>query len=409
MQLDKNVHWPLPADELKCALHLARSLTRADMSVLLLSDGDGDVLTPAASYGISDAKCALVSAPASGENPFGMAVAGRRRVVVRDAWRREERFARLAQSLGFRSIELIPLIGLDDEIVGELVMMFRHSRGSNRKTLRLIEECARLIVITVQHARRALEAERARDAAEQLGRAKLQFLARMSHELRTPLQSISGYIDLLRAGDPRPTQTQSRMFARIQYSEKMLVHVVDDLITFSRLEAGQVHYDIAPVIAEEVVRQVEAIVASLAVERGVTLTVVPCAGIVVAADGDKLRQILLNLAANAVKFTERGTVRISCHVADDIARFDVADDGPGIPPNRFQEIFQPYVQLNTPLLDGYGGTGLGLAISREFAIAMRGDLTVSSTVGKGSVFSVSLPLVRLDGSQFASSLVHDDA
>jgi signal transduction histidine kinase len=327
-----------------------------------------------------------------GDDAFGLAMKERRRVVVRDAWRHEEQLSECAHALGFRSIEIIPLIGLDDRLVGELAMMFRHSRRTSRKMIRLIEQCARLVVLTVQHARRAVEAERARDAAERVGRAKVQFLARMSHELRTPLQSIAGYIDLLRLGDGHSlTPMQAKMLSRVHDSEEMLVHVIDDLITFSRLEAGHVSYNIGPVVAEDIVRITRSVIAPLAADHGIALEAGAAPGIFVAADGDKLKQILVNLAANAVKFTKRGAVRITCREDGESVRFDVSDNGPGIAPDKLRAIFEPYVQLETPLLDRYGGTGLGLAISREFATGMHGELTVNSVPGKGSVFSLKLP------------------
>jgi signal transduction histidine kinase len=384
--------WPLPVDQLRPALELARALARADMTVLLLHDEIAGVVVPAAAQGLTDAQAAMLGPHRPGEDAFGLALTQRRRIVVRDVPRREKNLAEIARSVGFRTLEIIPLIGLNDEIVGEIVMMYRRARCSSRKMFKLIEHCARLVVMTVQHARRAMEAERAREAAEQVGRAKIQFLARMSHELRTPLQSIAGYIDLLRVGGRDSlTPEQARMLARVHDSEEILVHVIDDLITFSRLEAGHVVYHIAPVAADEVIRITQSVVTPLALGHGIRLEADACSGIFVASDGDKLKQILVNLAANAVKFTKGGVVRISCSTQQDSVRFDVADNGPGIAPDKLRQIFEPYVQLNGPLLDRFGGTGLGLAISREFAAGMRGDLTVRSEVGRGSVFSLTLP------------------
>ena len=167
--------------------------------------------------------------------------------------------------------------------------------------------------------------------------------------------------------------------------------MIDDLITFSRLEAGHIGYHIGPVLADEVLRITQAVIAPLASDHGVTLQVGACAGIFVAADGDKLKQILVNLAANAVKFSDRGgIVRLSCLPETSAVAFRVIDNGPGIDAAKLREIFEPYVQLETPLLDRYGGTGLGLAISREFANGMHGQLTVASTVGRGSEFTLRL-------------------
>ena len=400
--------WPLPADELRPALELAGALARADMTVLLLHDEIAGVVVPAAAQGLTEAQAALLGQHRPGEDAFGLALTQRRRIVVRDVPRREKNLADIARSVGFRTLEIVPLIGLNDEIVGEIVMMYRRARCSSRKMFKLIEDCARLVVMTVQHARRAVEAERAREAAEQVGRAKIQFLARMSHELRTPLQSIAGYIDLLRVGGRDSlSPEQARMLARVHDSEEILVHVIDDLITFSRLEAGHVVYHIAPVAADEVIRITQSVVAPLALGHGIRLEADACNGIFVAADGDKLKQILVNLAANAVKFTKGGVVRISCATQRDSVCFDVADNGPGIAQDKLRQIFEPYVQLNGPLLDRYGGTGLGLAISREFAAGMRGELTVRSEVGKGSVFSLTLPRASVREASQVQTRSHD--
>jgi signal transduction histidine kinase len=401
MQLEKRIAWPLPVSELECALHVVRSFTRADMSVLLLNDEPAGEVIPVIAHGLTAAQLQQIGHHRPGGDPFGQALMRRQRVVVRDAWHREKELARLAQSLGFRSIEIIPLVGVDEHVVGEIALMFRRSRGSSRRALRMVERCARLVVLTVQHARRAVEAERARELAETTGRAKVQFVARMSHELRTPLQSIIGYIDLMRLGDGDAlSPNQARILSRMQRGGQLLARVVDDLITYSRLEAGKVAYDIVPVVADDVISAAQDVVAPLAADHRVRIEPQPSPGIFVAADPEKVKQILVNLAANAVKFSRGGTVRLACRVTrgGSTASFEVADDGPGIEAEQLQRIFEPYVQLNTPVVDRYGGAGLGLAISREFAAGMHGRLFVRSAVGKGSTFCLELPRVGPDGS-----------
>jgi signal transduction histidine kinase len=392
MQLDTHASWPLPAAELRPALELALALARADMTVLLLHDETAGTLIPAAAFGLDDEHVALIGSHRPGADDFSAALSEHRRIVFRDAWH-QAAFGPLAQTLGFRAIEIVPLFDFDGQMLGELVMMFRRARSTSKRMVKLVEHCANLVVVAVTQARRRAEAERARATTEEAGRAKIQFFARMSHELRTPLQSIAGYIDLLRVGvaDP-PTPEQARLLARVHDSEEVLVHVIDDLITFSRLEAGHVAYQISPVPAAEAIRIAHSVVAPLAATHGVSLETSACPGVFVAADGDKLKQILVNLAANAVKFCgEGGVVRISCANDGDRARFDVSDNGPGIPDDRLRDIFEPYVQLATPPLEGFGGTGLGLAISREFAAGMHGQLTVASNLGRGSVFTLHIP------------------
>jgi signal transduction histidine kinase len=215
----------------------------------------------------------------------------------------------------------------------------------------------------------------------------------MSHELRTPLQSIAGYLDLLRANSADPlSPSQAQQVERMLAAEQILVHVIDDLITFSQLESGHVTFRNGPTSAHDALRVAEAVVIPLARDRGVRLHVEPVpANVFVSGDADKLKQVLVNLTANAVKFTPRnGSVVLSCRVVEDAVFFDVTDTGPGIPPDKVEGIFEPYVQLGTTLLDRYGGSGLGLAISRDFAAGMHGRLSVNSVVGKGSVFTLRL-------------------
>ena len=224
--------------------------------------------------------------------------------------------------------------------------------------------------------------------------AKVQFLAKMSHELRTPLQSIAGYVELLRSHTDQPlSDEQARMLARISESEEILVHIIDDVITISRLEAGHVTYHIMPVCAADAMNAAQHIVSPLAMRRGIRLAVdATNEPLMVDADPEKVRQILVNLTANAVKFTRPpGTVTLGCRRRDRRILFDVADTGPGISPDKLRQIFEPYVQVGQSTLDAFGGSGLGLTISREFARAMGGEVSAASRVAQGSVFTLDLP------------------
>ena len=417
MQSEVHVTWPLPVAELRPALELALAVARAEMGVLMLHDDSVATLFPALGEGLSEDQCALIGAQPVGAGPFGRAMAEHQRVAIRDAWRDPNGLMRLAQRLGFRGIEILPLFGAGGQPIGAIAVMFKRVRGSNGRAARLMNCCAQLVVCAVRQARLRVAAEQARENAEKVGHANTQFLARMSHELRTPLQSIAGYIDLLGTeGAERLTPSQTHMLQRMHDSEQVLVHVIDDLITFSRLEAGRMTFHSDVVLAQEALRVAEAVVSPLAIDHGVRIVVGECPpGLMVRADGDKLNQVLVNLTANAVKFTNRGgSIGLSCRVEADARRHEnparsVADAGSGVAagsggdriPRRsvakLVDIFEPYVQLDTPLLDRLGGSGLGLAISREFAAGMRGELTVSSKVGSGSVFTLRLPRIGSDG------------
>jgi signal transduction histidine kinase len=374
-------------------LDLALALTRADMGVLMLHDDATDAMLPALGAGLSDADRDAIGAHRAGVGPFGQAFAERRRVVIRDATLEAPSLSDLARRLDFRGIEIQPLIASSGQAVGALGLMYRQQRTSKKQRAQMIELTASLLVSAVVQGRLRRAADRQRFEAEQHGKAKVQLMARLSHELRTPLQSIAGYIELLRLGAPEPlSSAQTYLLDRMLDGEQVLVHVVDDLITFSRLETGHLSYDLDAVSVNQSLRVTEAIVAPLAHARGVTLTVTDGArDAQVFGDDAKIKQVLVNLTTNAVKFTgQGGQVTLACRSAADDVVFDISDTGAGIPADQLSAIFEPYVQLPTTLLDSHDGSGLGLAISREFATAMHGELSVSSTLGRGSTFTLRL-------------------
>jgi signal transduction histidine kinase len=252
----------------------------------------------------------------------------------------------------------------------------------------------------VERARdEALQARAAADAAridaEQANQAKAQFLTTMSHELRTPLNAIGGYAQLVEMGLHGPvTPAQTEALTRIQHSQQHLLGLINSVLNYAKLEAGQVHYDLVDVPVLDAIRSVEALVAPQAQASALQLTIDPCAAdLVVRADAEKLRQVLLNLLSNAVKFTGAGgAVRVECATSDaGMALVHVRDTGRGIPPEQITRVFEPFVQVGRRLDSSDEGTGLGLAISRDLARAMGGDLTAESEVGVGSTFTLLMP------------------
>ena len=248
-----------------------------------------------------------------------------------------------------------------------------------------------------------LRARRARAEAEEANRAKMDFLAVMSHELRTPLNAISGYAELLAMGIHGPvTPAQEEALAKIRRSQRHLLLLINDVLNFAKIEAGRVELRPAEVPVGELVAGVEALILPQAQARGLRYERrVPDAGVVVHADPDKAGQILLNLLSNAVKFTDPGgVVALECEPNGEKVMLRVHDTGAGIPPERLESIFEPFVQLDRGLTAPKEGTGLGLAISRDLARAMGGDVRAASTPGQGSVFTLTLPLA--DGSRTRS-------
>ncbi|AHG87936.1 CHASE3 domain protein [Gemmatirosa kalamazoonensis] len=249
---------------------------------------------------------------------------------------------------------------------------------------------------------RGAEAERAREEAESASRVKGQLLSTVSHELRTPLNAIGGYAELLELGLRGPlTDAQREDISRIRRANQHLTGLVTDLLNFARLESGQVAFERADVALATVVDDLEALLAPQLAAKGLAFVHHACAPAppappwVVRADAEKLRQLLLNLLTNAIKFTEPGgQVMLVCESDADagVVRLVVRDTGRGIEAEHLARIFEPFVQVDrhrTPA--SQQGVGLGLAISRDLARGMDGDLTAESTPGQGSTFTLTLP------------------
>jgi PAS domain S-box-containing protein len=247
--------------------------------------------------------------------------------------------------------------------------------------------------------RRALQERAIEDArriadAESASRTRSEFLASMSHELRTPINATLGYTDLLEMEVAGPLTAQQRDYlARIRGTQQHLLAIVTDLLNYSRMEAGQVEYELVPVPVHALVDAVLPMVQPQALAKALTVVHGPCADDLVArTDRGKAEQVVLNLLGNAVKFTpDGGRITIACRRAGERVVVTIADTGPGIPEDQQGAIFAPFVQLGRSLTSGHEGTGLGLAISRDLVRAMGGDLTVESTPGEGSTFTLSLP------------------
>jgi signal transduction histidine kinase len=257
-----------------------------------------------------------------------------------------------------------------------------------------IEETQRLYA---DAERMRLDAEHARVEAERANRAKSDFLAVMSHELRTPLNAIAGYTDLLAMEVPGPLSDGQRdALERIVRNEKHLLQLIDDLLSYAKLEAAEVRYVLRDVPVAAALEELESATAPQVAAAGVRLALESCPrGLTARADPDKLRQIMLNLLSNAIKFTPRdGTITVWCGTAGERVLLHVRDTGVGIPADRLEAIFDPFYQVGRALDRPAVGVGLGLTISRDLAVGMGGDLYVASEPGAGSTFTLSLPLGR---------------
>jgi signal transduction histidine kinase len=235
--------------------------------------------------------------------------------------------------------------------------------------------------------------------AEAANRAKNQFLSVMSHELRTPLNAIGGHVQLVEMELLGPINDKQReSLARVQRSQRQLLGLINDVLNLARLDASQVQYAVEPVQLREIIAEVTALVEPLFTASSLSCCVeCDCADelLVARADREKVRQVLLNLLGNAAKFTPAGghvTIRSAePGTADAFVAVTVRDTGIGMPAEKLDSVFEPFVQMAGSAAGQKDGVGLGLAISRRLARGMGGDLVATSTVNVGSAFTLTLP------------------
>jgi PAS domain S-box-containing protein len=252
----------------------------------------------------------------------------------------------------------------------------------------------------------ALEGEQiARKEAEAANRIKSELFARLSHEFRTPLHAVSGYLEILQQNiHGGLTDEQRRDVERIHQAQEHLLTLVNMILDFAKLEGGPIELAMAEIPIAETLRVAESLVAPQFAKKAIAYTHRNGdPSMTVFADREKLQQIVVNLLANAMKFTAPGgSVDLEWKIEDEILLVRVRDTGPGIPEDKIEEIFEPFVQLRAPGALPVGGTGLGLPISRDLARAMGGDVRVASTLGIGSVFTLSLPLRKRAASKLSA-------
>ena len=255
-------------------------------------------------------------------------------------------------------------------------------------------------------ARRQMEEalREAKRAAEEANAAKSRFLASMSHEIRTPMTAILGYADLLL--DPSLTpQNRNAYAATIRRSGEHLLVLINDILDLSRIEAGRMSLDIGRCNVVSLMADVASLARPRAERHGVSFSIEYPTAIpeTIRTDGARLRQAIINLVGNAVKFTEHGSVRVAASFLSawqsnqPAMRFDIIDTGIGIPEDVLPRLFQPFAQGDASVATKFGGTGLGLAISRHIARLLGGELTVASAIGKGSTFTLTIPTDSLEG------------
>jgi signal transduction histidine kinase len=298
----------------------------------------------------------------------------------------DEEHLRILKELQLRSGMVVPL-KIRDEVLGLITFIGAESgRRYGPDDLEFAESLAARSALAISNARLYAETEDA-------NRAKTDFLAVMSHELRTPLTAIFGYTELLATGITGPVNTnQVAQLERIRGSAAHLLGIIEDILGYARAEAGKDTVREESVRISEVIAEAVSLVQPSAQQKGLRIVSTIVNDGKLATDRGKLRQILVNLVNNAVKFTSEGEVSVTGDLSTpDSATFTIIDTGVGIEQNDLRRIFEPFRQLQSATTRTAGGTGLGLAVTKRFVELLGGTIEVSSQVGEGTRFTVTIP------------------
>ena len=321
-------------------------------------------------------------------------------------------YRELALGYNLRSCWSTPVLNKNGDVLGTFAMYYNDCRSPLDSDFELIEHITSVTAITIQRKieeeellnhrenlellvkTRTDELEKEKEKAESADRLKSAFLASMSHELRTPLNSIIGFTGVLLKGRPGPlTAEQVKQLNIIQYSSQHLLDLINDVLDISKIEADQMKVVYEKFNLNELICSIADSLQPQVKKKGLAMEVsVSGENNMIFSDKVRVKQIILNVVNNAVKFTEKGSVNIFCHKEEKKYIIRISDTGPGIPEDQLSVLFKPFIQVDSGIARRHEGTGLGLYICKKLLQLLGGIITVESKPCTGSAFSIVLPV-----------------
>jgi signal transduction histidine kinase len=396
-EVSKAVNSTLDLDTvLQTIVAKAVQLSDTDEGIIYVFSSTRQQFRLRATFGMSNERIAALANQPIGLNDPGVGDAARLGTPTQVTDLKEQTpfsIQKIVLDAGYRSALVVPLLG-PSKIVGALVARRRKPGEFDEQVVHLMETFAAQSVLAIQNAKLFREIEEKSRELEAASRHKSQFLANMSHELRTPLNSVLGFTELLVDGiyGELPERAKTTV-ARVQANGHHLLGLINDVLDLSKIEAGQLTLALEEYSVGEIVRSTVTVVEPLARAKGLVLAATVAEKLPIGrGDERRLTQVLLNLAGNAVKFTETGAINILADAVDGHFEITVRDTGPGIAAKDQVLIFEEFQQVDSSSTRQKGGTGLGLAISKRIVEMHGGTIEVESIPGSGSTFRLKIPI-----------------